>query len=254
MAAPAAAAPPPWLEVKSAHFTVITDAGEKDGRRAAWQFEQIRSALLQIWPWAKIDRGQPFVVFAARSEATLKTLGPQFWEGKRFRPAGFGAQGRDRHFIAVRTDVAEPDEVGTNPYQTAYWTYVSAVFNRSFPRHVPDWYARGVAEVMSNTIVREKEIHVGRPIRENIQLARDRVPAPSLTSLPPLTVQTCTQPPPSWSAGVISIGGTRPPSVKPLIGSMPFLTSSPVGSAPPLALMALRTASTCSAAIMTPRL
>jgi tetratricopeptide (TPR) repeat protein len=177
-AAPAAAAPTPWLEVKSAHFTVITDAGEKDGRRAAWQFEQIRSALVQIWPWAKIDSGRPFVVFAARNEATQRTLGPQFWEGKRFRPAGFGAEGRDRHFIAVRTDVAEPDEAGTNPYQTAYWTYVSAVFNRSFPGHVPDWYARGVAEVMSNTIVRDKELHVGRPIRENIELVRDRVPVP----------------------------------------------------------------------------
>src|SRR5258708_1846242 len=75
-----------------------------------------------------------------------------------------------------------------------------------------------------------------------------------LSSLPPLTVQTSTQPPPSWSAAVISIGGTRPPRVKPLIFSMPFLTSSEVGIAPPLALMALRRASTCSAAISTPRL
>ncbi len=66
VAASAAAAPPPWLEVKSAHFTVITDAGEKAGRKTAWQFEQIRSALLQLWPWAKID-AEPYVVFAARA-------------------------------------------------------------------------------------------------------------------------------------------------------------------------------------------
>ena len=95
---PAPPPPPPWHEVKSAHFTVITDAGEKAGRRTAWQFEQIRSALVTIWPWAKIDSGRPFVVFAARDESTLKTLGPQFWEGKRFRPVGFGAQGRDKRF------------------------------------------------------------------------------------------------------------------------------------------------------------
>ncbi|HEU0104569.1 MAG TPA: hypothetical protein VFT38_00255, partial [Vicinamibacteria bacterium] len=152
-ASTAAAAPPPWLEVKSAHFSVVTDAGEKSGRRTAWQFEQIRAALLKIWPWAKIDTGRPFVVVAARDETTLKTFGPQYWEGKQFRPVGFSASGRDKHFIAVRTDVQEPDEVGQNPYQSAYWSYVSSVFTHSFPRRLPEWYARGVAAVMSNTIV-----------------------------------------------------------------------------------------------------
>jgi tetratricopeptide (TPR) repeat protein len=174
VAAGATAAPAPWFEVKSAHFTVITDAGEKGGRRTAWQFEQIRSALVQIWPWARIDTGRPFIVFAARDEGTLKTLGPQYWEGKRFRPVSFGSQGRDKHFIAVRTDVHEPDDVGMNPYQSAYWSYVSAVFNRSFPRRVPAWYARGIAEVMSNTIVRDKELHVGRPMPWNLQTVRER--------------------------------------------------------------------------------
>jgi tetratricopeptide (TPR) repeat protein len=172
--APLEAAPAAWLEVKSPHFTVITNAGEKQGRRTAWQFEQIRSALVNLWPWAKIDSGRPFVVFAARDEATLKTLGPQYWEGKQFRPVSFGSQGRDRHFLALRTDIEEPDEHGANPYQSAYWSYTSAVFTRSFPRRLPSWYSRGMAEVMSNTIVRDKELHVGRPIAENVRRLRER--------------------------------------------------------------------------------
>lgn len=44
------AAPPPWVEVKSVHFTVITHSGDKTGRRTAWQFEQIRDALARLWP------------------------------------------------------------------------------------------------------------------------------------------------------------------------------------------------------------
>ena len=172
--ASATAAPPPWLEVKSAHFTVVTDAGEKAGRRTAWQFEQIRAALVQVWPWAKIDSGLPFLVFAAREESTLKTLGPQYWEGKRFRPVSFGTTGQDREYIALRTDVREPDDVGVNPYQSAYWSYVSAVFNRSFPRRLPAWYSRGIAEVMSNTIVRDKELHIGRPLRSTVDTVRAR--------------------------------------------------------------------------------
>ena len=171
-AASATAAPPPWIEVKSTHFTVITDAGDKSGRKTAWQFEQIRMALLQVWPWAQIDSGRPFVVFAARDENTLKTLGPQYWEGKRFRPVSFGTAGRDRQYIALRTDSDEPTDIGTNPYQSAYWSYVGSVFNRSFPRRLPAWYSRGIAEVMSNTIVRDKELHVGRPLRSNIETVR----------------------------------------------------------------------------------
>lgn len=172
-AASATAAPAPWIEVKSAHFTVISDAGEKAARKTAWQFEQIRLALLQVWPWAKIDSGRPFVVFAARDENTLRTLGPQYWEGKRFRPVSFGTAGRDRQYIALRTDANEPDDAGANPYQSAYWIYVSSVFNRSFPRHLPAWYSRGIAEVMSNTIVRDKELHVGRPLHSNLATVRE---------------------------------------------------------------------------------
>ena len=174
----ASAGPATWIEVKSAHFTVITNSGDAAGRRVAWQFEQIRSGLSGLWPWAKVDGGRPFLVFAAKDEATLKTLGPQFWEGKRFRPTSFWTTGRDWHFIALRTDVREPDDVSANPYQMAYWSYAHAVFTRTFPRSLPEWYARGIAEVMSNTFVRETEMHVGRLMQGNINIMRVRAPIP----------------------------------------------------------------------------
>lgn len=177
-ASPAAAAPPPWLEVRSQHFTVVTNAGEKSGRRAAWQMEQIRQALKLIWPWANIDGGQPVTIFAVRDEATLKTLGPQYWEGKRFRPTSFWATGVDRQYIALRTDLAEPGDEGDNPYQTAYWNYVSLVFHRSLPPGTPEWYSRGVTEVLSNTIVREKEIHVGRLMDQHLRRMREQTHIP----------------------------------------------------------------------------
>src|SRR5215813_4244107 len=62
----------------------------------------------------------------------------------------------------------------------------------------------------------------------------------TLTSLPPFTWKICTHPPPSWSLAVSSSGGTSPPSVKPLIFSIPALTSAPVIFWPPLAFNALR--------------
>ena len=161
-----------WIEVRSEHFIAISDAGEGSARRMLWQFEQIRTAIKRVWPWASVDTGEPFYIFAARSEATLKTLAPEYWEGKRFRPGSFGATGRDRRFIAVRTDLNEPSDADENPYQSAYWSYVSSVLGRSFPGRLPPWYHRGVCEVWSNTRVREKEIHVGRVIQANVDRAR----------------------------------------------------------------------------------
>jgi len=174
----AQAAPARWVEISSPHFTVVTNSGEKEGRRTAWQFEQIRQALLIVWPWAKIDGGRPITIFAVKDEATLKTLGPQYWEGKRYRPASFWATGEDRQFIALRTDIPEPSDVGENPYQSAYWNYASLVFHRSMPRGVPEWYSRGVAEVLSNTIVREKELHVGRLMQDHLDRMREAVTIP----------------------------------------------------------------------------
>ncbi len=161
-----------WVEVRSEHFIAVSDAGEGSARRMLWQFEQIRTAIQRVWPWARVDTGQPFYIFAARSEQTLKTLAPQFWEGKRFRPASVTATGRDRRYVAVRTDLAEPSNPDENPYQSAYWSYVSSVLGRSFPGRQPDWFHRGICEVWSNTRVRDKEIHVGRVVRANVERTR----------------------------------------------------------------------------------
>src|SRR2546425_3762239 len=75
----------------------------------------------------------------------------------------------------------------------------------------------------------------------------------TFTSLPPLTCQICTSPPPSWSVGVTLSGGTSPPRVKFEIFSKPAFTSVPVIVPPALALRALRMASTWNAAMSTPR-
>src|ERR1700757_920434 len=41
-------AEPPWLEIHSTHYTVITDAGEKKGREIALRFEQMRAAFANL--------------------------------------------------------------------------------------------------------------------------------------------------------------------------------------------------------------
>src|SRR5437879_9154259 len=82
-----AAAPPDktetWIEVRSPHFIVASNSNEKQARRAADQFEQIRAVFHKEFPKLRVDPGQPIFILAAKNENTLKALLPGFWEVKR---------------------------------------------------------------------------------------------------------------------------------------------------------------------------
>lgn len=51
-----------WIEVRSTHFTVQTPGSEKDGRKIADQFEQIRALFHSAFPTLRTDPAQPIVV------------------------------------------------------------------------------------------------------------------------------------------------------------------------------------------------
>ena len=171
-----------WIQVASPNFTVVSDAGEKSAARAAWQFEQVRALLHRLWPWARIATGKPVVIFAARDENTMKSLAPAFWEGRGgVRPASVFTSGPDRHYIAVRTDVNEPDSLEANPYFTSYWSFVYITLESSFERELPMWLGRGLSDLFANTIVRDKDVQVGRVVPWHLQTLREgsrlRLPA-----------------------------------------------------------------------------
>lgn len=152
-----------WVQVASPKFTVISNAGEKRGREVAWQFEQIRAAMLAIWPWMKGELDRPVLVVAAKDENTMKVLTPQYWEkgGRGTHPDSVFVSAPDRHYIALRADARAEDTNAINPYYASYWSYASLLLDASFEGDLPLWLRDGLAGVLSNTIVREGEIRFG---------------------------------------------------------------------------------------------
>jgi len=55
---PIASADDKWIEVRSAHFTVYTPASEREARKIADQFEQIRALFHAAFPSLRTDPGQ----------------------------------------------------------------------------------------------------------------------------------------------------------------------------------------------------
>ena len=66
---PPARAADKWIEVKSPHFTVMSNASPKEATTIAWEFEQIRNAIGALWTWARVDLNKPLVILGSRTRA-----------------------------------------------------------------------------------------------------------------------------------------------------------------------------------------
>jgi len=153
-----------WIEVRSPHFTVLSNAGAGTARNIAWQFEQFRSAIETGWPWARVQLDRPLLILAAKDESTMRSLAPRYWERNQIRPASVFATSVDRHYIALRADVQAEESLNTNPYRPAYWSYATLTLESAFARGLPLWFRQGLSEVLSNTIVNSGQLEFGRPM------------------------------------------------------------------------------------------
>jgi Tfp pilus assembly protein PilF len=169
-----------WAEVRSPHFRIITDGSESAARRVAREFELIRFAMSSVYPKLRLDSGAPLLVLCPRDESSLKTLAPQFWKGKGFKPAGFFQHGWDKEYAMVRLDELRPES-----YEVVYHEYVHSVMHLNI-RWLPLWLDEGLADFHANTRFEKNRIYVGAPSwRLRILRSRSLIPLSTLLSVTP---------------------------------------------------------------------
>jgi tetratricopeptide (TPR) repeat protein len=146
-----------WVEVRTPHFTVATNAGEKDGRRIASQFEQIRAMFQAAFnSQLRVDPAQPIIILAAKNEATMKLLVPEDWSVKgHVHHSGMYQEGEDKHYVIMRLDAE-----GNNPFHTLYHEYTHALLHLNFS-DLPLWLDEGLAEFFGNSTLGTKESRTG---------------------------------------------------------------------------------------------
>lgn len=164
----AAASNDTWIEVRSPNFTVISNAGEKEGLKIADQFEQFREVFHASFPKLRVDLGKPLLIFAVKNEDSLKLLLPGYWEVKgHVHPAGIYAPGEDRHFVALRTDIES-----SNPYEIVYHEYTHAIMNLNF-QGLPVWLGEGLAEFFGNSTIRDRDVEIGKIAPPHLQVLQE---------------------------------------------------------------------------------
>ena len=174
----ATAGPSRWVEARTAHFVVYSDAGDKEAAQVAWQFERLRAALGELLPKARLDPGVPILIFAARNENSLKHLLPAFWETKgSVQPVGVFTRGTRRYYIVLRTDVDVPRERDDNPYHVLYHEYMHLVLDLNV-ESLPVWLNEGLAELFGATVIRKDEIELSRPVWSHMQFLRSETLLP----------------------------------------------------------------------------
>lgn len=145
-----------WIEVRSPHFTVDTNAGEKEARKIADQFEQIRQMFHGAFSSMRVDPGQPVVIIAAKNENTMKLLLPEEWEVKgHIHHAGLYQPGEDKDYVLMRLD-----SEGDNPFHTLYHEYTHALMRLNYTG-LPLWLDEGMAEFFGNSTLGDKESKTG---------------------------------------------------------------------------------------------
>src|SRR5258706_3413244 len=66
-----------WLEVRSPHFTVITDAGEKRGHEVAFRLEQMEAVFAGFLLKQELTRPIPLTVVAFRGDKDDSAMAPR---------------------------------------------------------------------------------------------------------------------------------------------------------------------------------
>lgn len=145
-----------WIEIRSAHFTLLTDANEKQGRHVLDQFERMRWVFQTLYPKANVDPAAPIMVLAAKNEKVFDTLEPAAYLAKgQMKLGGYYMHTQEKNYILLQLD-AEYE----HPFATVYHEYTHVQFAGT-AEWMPLWLNEGLAEFMQNTEIRDKDVLLG---------------------------------------------------------------------------------------------
>jgi len=139
---------PKWIEVHTAHFSVLTDAGDKRGREVALRMEQMRAVFGQLLLKDKLKMPVPITVIALKSDKQYGMVAP----AKQSTAGGFYVPGSDRVYIVLNLFEADPWRAVAHPL--AHY-----LLNYNYPP-AQGWFDEGLAEYFGSIQI-GKQVDIG---------------------------------------------------------------------------------------------
>src|SRR5271154_5618155 len=145
-----------WFEARSPNFIVVCNAGEKQARKTAIRFEQIRAVFRRELELASKHESPVITILAVKDEDSMKTLLPEYWVKGHAHPAGMFLDNMNQYFAVIQLDAP-----GLNPYDTIYHEYFHSLTAPYYP-NLPVWVSEGLAEFYGNSQISDSAVQVGR--------------------------------------------------------------------------------------------
>jgi tetratricopeptide (TPR) repeat protein len=139
---------PKWLEVHTAHFSVITDAGDKRGREIALRMEQMRTVFGQLLLRDKLKMPVPVTVIALKSDKQYGLVAP----AKQSVASGFYVPGADRIYIVLNM-------VAADPWRSVAHPLAHYLLNFNYPP-AAGWFDEGLAEYFGSIQI-HRQVELG---------------------------------------------------------------------------------------------
>jgi tetratricopeptide (TPR) repeat protein len=147
-----AANEPPWLEIHSTHFTVITDAGESRGREVALRFEQMRAVFAILLSKDRLHQSIPLTILAFQNDKSYYQLAP-LRQGQPIDAPGFFLSGEDQDFIAL--NLSEQDS-----WRAVAHDFSMMLLNYNYPP-AQEWFDEGLVEYFSSIRLDNRQVEIG---------------------------------------------------------------------------------------------
>jgi tetratricopeptide (TPR) repeat protein len=139
---------PKWVEVHTAHFSVVTDAGEKRGREVALRMEQMRAVFGGLILKDKLKMPVPITVIALKSDKQYGIVAPS----KQTMAGGFYIPAWDRVYIVLNLFEQEP-------WRSVAHSLAHYLLNYNYPP-AQGWFDEGLAEYFGSLQI-GKEVDIG---------------------------------------------------------------------------------------------
>jgi len=154
----APAAEPPWLEIHSAHFTVVTDAGEKKGREVALRFEQMRAVFATLLGKDRLNQPVPLTILAFNNDKSYYQAAPLVHvqgnaQGQPIDVPGFFLPGEDQDFIVLNL-------LETESWRAVAHDFAHMLLNYNYPP-AQGWFDEGLAEYFASIRLDNKQVEIG---------------------------------------------------------------------------------------------
>jgi tetratricopeptide (TPR) repeat protein len=141
-----------WTEVRSPHFDVITDAGEKRGHEVALRLEQMQAVFAGFLLRQELARPIPLTVIAIRGDKDYSAIAPRQPAGV-LPPPAFVLRGDDRTFLVL--NLALPD-----PWRSVTHELAHLFLEGNYPT-TASWFDEGLAEYFSSIELDNRSVSIG---------------------------------------------------------------------------------------------